>query len=128
MVVTPPQAAAAVPDSKSSTDVTPPIDTSRWVCTSTPPGSTCRPVASISDSARARSAPIASIRPARIPRSARKVSAAVQTVPPRRTRSKVMAVTGWPRLGAAHDDSGAGALDDRVQLLLLWLGHAELVE
>ena len=45
-VVVPPMAAARVPVSKSSADVVPPKGMSRWVCTSMPPGSTSRPVAS----------------------------------------------------------------------------------
>ena len=49
--VVPPYAAAIVPDSKSSADVVPPNGMSRCVCTSTPPGSTYLPDASITRSA-----------------------------------------------------------------------------
>ena len=51
IVVVPPNAAAIVPDSKSSAEVVPPNGMSMWVCTSMPPGSTYLPVASITRSA-----------------------------------------------------------------------------
>src|SRR6187455_969053 len=51
MVVVPPNAAAMVPDSKSSADVVPPKGMSRCVWTSMPPGSTYFPVPSITRSA-----------------------------------------------------------------------------
>ena len=51
MVVVPPNAAAMVPDSKSSADVVPPKGMSMCVCTSMPPGSTYLPLASMTLSA-----------------------------------------------------------------------------
>ena len=87
MVVIPPHAAATVPVSKSSAVRTPPTSTSRWVWTSTPPGSTRSPAAAISAAPGASASPIAATRPARTPMSAAVESDAVTTVPPRTTRS-----------------------------------------
>src|SRR3989441_5036309 len=102
MVVTPPQAAAIVPDSKSSTLRTPPTSASRWVCTSTPPGRTSSPVASISRRPGARDGSIAAMRPPSTPTSARTESAAVTTVPPRTTSSWLtMDPSPEPRLRGA---------------------------
>ena len=83
IVVTPPQAAASVPERKSSAVYGPSARNwaSRWVCGSTTPGSTSRPVASSSTSASPTS-PIATIRPSAMPMSARRVSVAVTIVPP----------------------------------------------
>ena len=47
MLVVPPNAAAMVPDSKSSAEVVPPNGMFRWVWTSMPPGMTYLPDASI---------------------------------------------------------------------------------
>jgi len=47
MVVTPPHAAAVLPDSNVSDAAVPPNGSSMWVCTSIPPGMTYFPVASI---------------------------------------------------------------------------------
>ena len=47
IVVTPPHAAAMVPVSNVSDAAVPPNGSSMWVCTSTPPGTTYLPVASI---------------------------------------------------------------------------------
>src|SRR5262245_28988969 len=104
MVVTPPHAAAAVPDSKSSAVLTPATSTSRCVCTSTPPGSTRRPEATISSRPGGSACAIATTCPARTPMSAVKLSVAVTTVPPRTTRSWLMSVAppvyhAWPRPG-----------------------------
>ena len=67
MLVVPPNAAAIVPDSKSSADVVPPNGMFRWVWTSMPPGMTYWPEASIVRSAwkrcAGRSVPIARITP-----------------------------------------------------------------
>ena len=46
-VVTPPRAAARVPVFQSSLETVPQKGSSRWTCTSTPPGMTYRPVASM---------------------------------------------------------------------------------
>ena len=51
MLVVPPNAAARVPVSKVSDDSVPPNGISMWVWGSTPPGSTRRPVASMTRSA-----------------------------------------------------------------------------
>ena len=51
MLVVPPNAAARVPVSKVSDDSVPPNGISMWVWGSTPPGSTSRPVASMTRSA-----------------------------------------------------------------------------
>src|SRR5213594_215963 len=91
MVVIPPQAAAAVPDSKSSAVRVPPRSRSRWVWTSTPPGNTWSPRASISVAPGSRPSAMLAMRPCRIPRSATKVSVAVTISPPRITRSCAMA-------------------------------------
>src|SRR5579863_519009 len=56
IIVVPPQAAAAVPDSNVSTDHVPPNGISMWVWTSIPPGTTSRPSASMR-----RSAPLAKL-------------------------------------------------------------------
>src|SRR5881296_2693114 len=90
MVVTPPHAAAAVPDSKSSAVRVPPRSRSRWVWTSTPPGNTWSPRASISVAPGSRPSAMLAMRPCRIPRSATKVSVAVTISPPRITRSCAM--------------------------------------
>ena len=83
-------AAAAVPDSKSSAVRVPPRSRSRWVWTSTPPGSTWRPRASISRAPGGSSRPMLAMRPLSTPRSATKASVAVATRPPRITRSSAM--------------------------------------
>src|SRR5262249_21218176 len=90
MVVTPPHAAAAVPDSKSSAVRMPPSSRSRCVWTSTPPGMTTRPRASISCALAGNPASMVAIRPPRMPRSATTTSEAVATRPPRTTRSYVI--------------------------------------
>ena len=64
-----------------------PVGWSRWQCASTPPGSTRRPLASISRLPAGRSMASAAIRPSRTPMSVRNTSAAVAAVPPRITRS-----------------------------------------
>src|SRR5690349_10516903 len=87
MVVTPPHAAAAVPDSKSSMLRIPPTSASRWVCTSTPPGRTSSPAASISRRPPGSDGASAVTRPPSTPTSARTDSVAVTTVPPRTTSS-----------------------------------------
>ena len=51
IVVVPPNAAAMVPDSKSSAEVVPPNGMSMWVWTSMPPGRTYLPLASMTLSA-----------------------------------------------------------------------------
>src|SRR5258705_67594 len=83
MVVTPPYAAAAVPDSKSSTLRIPPTSASRWVCTSTPPGRTSSPAASISRRPVGSDGASAVTWPPSTPTSARIDSMAVITVPRR---------------------------------------------
>src|ERR1700759_3422108 len=89
MVVVPPQAAARVPVSKSSTEKVPPNGISMWVCTSMPPGMTYRPAASRTrsavparDSVWAGSRRAAMVSPS-TSTSAGKVPVAVTTVPPR---------------------------------------------
>src|SRR5262245_4573892 len=88
MVVTPPHAAAAVPDSKSSAVRVPPRSRSVW--TSTPPGSTWSPRASISLVPGSRCSPMLAMRPLRMPTSATKLSVAVAINPPRITKSSAM--------------------------------------
>src|SRR5438309_2623901 len=84
IVVVPPQAAAAVPVSKSSAENVPPKGMSRWVCASMPPGITYRPDASITVSAPAsRPRPTAATDSPSTSTSAATVSPAVTTVPPR---------------------------------------------
>src|SRR5581483_8587975 len=94
MVVTPPHAAAAVPDSKSSTLRRPPTSASRCVCTSTPPGRTSSPVASSSRRPVGSAGARAVTRPPSTPTSARTASVAVTTVPPRITSSWLMGGSG----------------------------------
>src|SRR6478735_8182476 len=91
MVVVPPQAAARVPVSKVSEAEVPPNGSSMWVWTSTPPGITYFPVASMTLSAvQASAAGVpeaarAAIRPSSIRTSAWISSDAVMTRPPRMT-------------------------------------------
>ena len=59
-----------------------------WQWLSTPPGSTSRPLASISCGARANPSASATMRPPLMPTSQPKRSAAVTTVPLRMTRSR----------------------------------------
>src|SRR4026207_1570355 len=82
-VVVPPNAAAIVPDSKSSAEVVPPNGMSRWVCTSMPPGMTYLPPASmpVSPGAAFRSTPTAAIFSPSIRTSPLYRSVAVTTVP-----------------------------------------------
>src|ERR1700742_2904402 len=89
MVVVPPQAAAWVPVSKSSTENVPPNGISMWVWTSMPPGMTYRPAASRTRSAVparesvwAGSSRAAIVSPS-TRASAGNVPVAVTTVPPR---------------------------------------------
>ena len=87
MVVVPPQAAAREPVSKVSAAKVPPNGSSMWVCTSTPPGATMRPPASITRSAATPSAAVragsrmAVTRRPSISTSACMLSAAVTTKP-----------------------------------------------
>src|SRR5579875_2259997 len=89
IVVVPPQAAARVPVSKSSTANVPPNGISMWVCTSMPPGMTYFPVASrVASTVPARPALTAGASSAAIvspstSTSAGNVPVAVTTVPPR---------------------------------------------
>src|SRR5688572_14101751 len=114
----PPQAAAAVPDSKSSAVRVPPRSRSRWVWTSTPPGSTWRPRASMSLAPGGRPSAMLAIRPCLMPRSATKLSVAVAISPPRITRSCGMAHLpsvlrrGGDALGEAPRDGAAGRQPD----------------
>lgn len=84
--VTPPSTAAAVPEARSSLCGKP--GSRKWTCASMMPGSTCRPVASITSAAwaSAPSAPIAAIRPSRMPTSATIGPPGVHSVPPLITR------------------------------------------
>src|SRR6266850_3016697 len=109
MVVIPPQAAAAVPDSKSSAVRVPPRSRSRWVWTSTPPGSTWSPRASISLAPGSRPSAMLAMRPCLMPRSATKVSVAVAISPPRITRSCGM--THLLRSGRRGDALGEAPRD-----------------
>src|SRR6201996_6802589 len=89
MVVVPPQAAARVPVSKSSTENVPPNGISMWVCTSMPPGMTYRRGAAWTrsgeparESVWAGSSRAAIVSPS-TRTSAGNVPVAVTTVPPR---------------------------------------------
>src|SRR5262249_52084069 len=90
MFVTPPHAAPAARDWKSSPVRVPPRSRSRWVWTSTPPGSTWSPRASISLVPGSRCSPMLAMRPLRMPTSATKLSVAVAINPPRMTKSSAM--------------------------------------
>ena len=86
--VLPPAAAAAVPEAKSSAGLmSGPAGWAKWTWLSIPPGKTRRPEASISRPAPSTFSATVAIRPARMPISARHVSEAVTTVPPRMATS-----------------------------------------
>ena len=90
-VVVPPNAAAT--ESRKNRSGCSSVATRVWVWTSTAPGSTSIPVASITSSAAvagpARSGSMATIRPPSTATSARREPEAVTTVPPRMTRSVI---------------------------------------
>ena len=105
MVVVPPQAAARVPVSKVSDANVPPNGSSMWVWTSTPPGTTSLPVASITSApcsaAAAMSLPgrsTASTCSPSMRTSARSAPVALTTVPP--LISVVIFVSFCLRLGS----------------------------
>src|SRR4029077_15588099 len=115
MVVTPPHAAASVPDSKSSMLRIPPTSASRWVCTSTPPGRTSSPAASISRRPAGSDGASAVTRPPSTPTSARTDSVAVTTVPPRTTISwLLLASRGSSRLRV----EGRGHRQERREVIV----------
>ena len=90
-MVLPPNAAARVPEAKSSAITMPGADgCERWTWLSMPPGSTSLPRASTMSLAWPRSVPSAAILPPVMPTSQVNVSDAVATVPPRMMVSKVM--------------------------------------
>src|SRR5437867_7281119 len=124
MVVMPPQAAAAVPDSKSSAVLVPPRSRSRCVWTSTPPGSTWSPRASISLGPGSRPSAMVAMRPSLMPRSATKVSVAVAISPPRITRSCAMDVLGE----ATRDRAAHGQPDVLAMAHHVLEGPAQVVE
>ena len=89
MVVVPPQAAALVPVSKVSEANVPPKGSSMWVWTSTPPGTTSLPVASMTSAPCSAAAAMAlpgrstaSILSPSMSTSAGSAPVAVTTVPP----------------------------------------------
>jgi len=87
----------AVPVSKPSAIFTPgPDGWARWTWLSMPPGMTSRPEASIARAPSVSFSATATILPPRTPTSARNVSEAVMTLPPRITRSNSL-IAASPR-------------------------------
>src|SRR5450631_4574626 len=83
MVVVPPARADRVPEAKSSAVTVPIASRSRWVCVSTPPGTTRNPWQSTTSSpGRAVRSPISAMRPALNRTAASRDCAAVVTIPP----------------------------------------------
>src|SRR5271168_4916224 len=122
IVVTPPAAAAIVPDSKSSAVVPPNISASRCVCGSTAPGSRIIPRASMVSVAGSNLLPgsvTPEILPSLMPTSASLVASGVTTVAPVMARSSIeeMASAMRANFPGTHrpDTTPAPRLNDRFR-------------